>query len=101
MRSAASSKESARSAEAVDFEKLLSDLSATFVRVPVEQIDSEIDRWLEHIVLAMDVDRSTVLQIDPASGGLYVTHQWARPGLYASDKGLRLNNRDVFPWLMG
>jgi signal transduction histidine kinase len=82
-----------------DFEKLLSDLSASFVRVPVEEIDAEIERWLERVVLAMGVDRSTLLQIDPADGGLYVTHQWARPGLSAPDRGVRTNAAVSFPWL--
>jgi signal transduction histidine kinase len=97
----ASPTEVTRSLEVVDFEKLLADLSAAFIRVSVEEIDREIERWLERIVLAMDVDRSTVLQIDVADGGLYVTHQWARDGVIASDKRLRLNNTDVFPWLAG
>jgi signal transduction histidine kinase len=61
-----------------DFETLLSDLSATFVRISVDQIDSEIDQWLERIVLAMGIDRSTVIQIDPRDEAIYATHQWAR-----------------------
>src|SRR5579863_9868068 len=84
-----------------DFEKQLSDLSASFVRVPVEEIDNEIERWLERVVLAMGVDRSTLLQIDPADGGLYTTHQWARPGLSTPDRGVRTNVAVSFPWLNG
>jgi signal transduction histidine kinase len=100
MRSSASSKEPARSPEAVDFEQLLSDLSATFVRVPVEQIDREIDRWLEQIVLAMDVDRSTVVQVDFTDGVIYTTHQWAREGLPAPESGgSRVNDSGSYPWL--
>jgi len=85
----------------VDFEKLLSDLSASFVRVPVEEIDNEIERWLERVVLAMGVDRSTVLQIDPADGGLYATHQWAREGVSAAERGVRTNAAVGYPWLTG
>src|SRR5271168_2267829 len=99
MRSAASSKESAQSSKVVDFEKFLGDLSATFVRVPVEQIDSEIERWLEHIVLAMDVDRSTVVQTDFDDGAIYTTHQWAREGVDAPERGRRLNDTASYPWL--
>jgi signal transduction histidine kinase len=81
----------------VDFEKLLSDLSASFVRVSVEEIDAEIERWLEQIVLAMDVDRGTVAEIEPVEGALRVTHQWARMGVSAPDTGsdVKLN----FPWI--
>jgi hypothetical protein len=68
--SAASRFQITRDPGSLDFEKLLSDLSAAFVRVPVAEIDLEIERWLEQIVLAMDVDRSTVVQVDPTDGGL-------------------------------
>ena len=84
-----------------DFESLLSDLSAAFVRVSVEEIDCEIDRWLERIVLAMGVDRSTIAQVDPTDESLYVSHQWARPGFNTPIRGLRAADaRRLFPWLL-
>jgi formate hydrogenlyase transcriptional activator len=49
----------------------------------------------------MDVDRSTVVQVDPADGILYTTHQWAREGLSAPDRGVRRNGAVSFPWLAG
>ena len=78
-----------------DFEKLLSDLSAAFIRVSVEEIDGEIELWLQRIVLALHLDRSTVGQLDQ-SGALYVTHQWARAGVTAPDLGLDV--RQSLPW---
>jgi signal transduction histidine kinase len=90
-----------RNPEVDDFEKLLSDLSATFVRVSVQDIDAEIERCLRRIVLAMGVDRSTILQIDPADGGLYVTHQWAREGIDTPDRGVRTNAAEAIPFLTG
>ncbi len=95
---AASAGEINRSPEAVDFEKLLSDLSTAFIRVPVEEIDDEIERGLRQIVLALDVDRSTVVQIDPADGALYTTHQWARQGVGTPHRGTRTNANLSFPW---
>jgi signal transduction histidine kinase len=97
----ASPAEVTRSLEVVDFEKLLADLSTAFVRVSVEDIDGEIERWLQQIVLAMDVDRSTVVQLDSADGGLYSTHQWAREGLIAPERGIRVNLAEAFPWITG
>ena len=79
-----------------DFEKILSDLSASFVRVSVEDIDSEIERWLQAIVLAMKVDRGTLAQLDPLRGSLHVTHQWARESVSAPDKGSDVER--AFPW---
>jgi signal transduction histidine kinase len=91
----------ARTPEAVDFENLLGDFSAAFVRVSVEEIDGEIERWLQRIVLAMDVDRGTVVQVDPSDGFIYSTHQWARAGVSAPDRGLRTNLAEFYPWLTG
>jgi signal transduction histidine kinase len=88
-----------RNPEVENFEKLLSDLSATFVRVSVRDIDSEIERCLGRIVLAMDVDRSTIVQLDPADGGLYTSHQWAREGIDTPDRGVRTNVAEAIPWI--
>jgi signal transduction histidine kinase len=85
-----------RRAEGMGFEKLLSDLSASFIRVSVEEIDSEIERWLKQIVLAMEVDRGTVAQFEPVDTALRVTHQWSREGVSAPDTGSDVKLR--FPW---
>jgi signal transduction histidine kinase len=81
------------------FEKLLADLSSVFVRASVDEIDDEIERWLERIVLAMGVDRSTVVQSDPQDGQLYITHQWAREGLSALQRSRTPPPRE-FSWLV-
>src|SRR5262249_43004792 len=83
------------SSRGADFEKLLSDVSAAFIRVSVEEIDGEIERWLQRIVLALHMDRGTVGQLDQ-SGALQVTHQWARAGITTPDKGLDV--RQSLPW---
>jgi signal transduction histidine kinase len=88
-----------RNSEVVDFEELLGDLSAAFIRVSVEEVDAEIERWLQSIVLAMNIDRSTVVQVDPADGLIYTTHQWAREGLDAPDRGRRAQDTGSYPWL--
>jgi len=90
-----------RNSEPEDFEKLLADLSAAFIRVSGEEVDAEIERWLELIVLAMSIDRSTVVQVDPADGLIYTTHQWAREGLPAPERGRRAVHDGSYPWLAG
>ncbi len=97
----ASPAEVTRGPQVVDFEKLLGDLSAAFVRVSVEEIDDEIERWLQRIVLAMDVDRGNVVQVDPVDGVYYTTHQWGREGVITPDKGRKVNSLQLFPWLTG
>ncbi|MBV8139872.1 MAG: GAF domain-containing protein [Deltaproteobacteria bacterium] len=81
------------------FEKLLADLSSVFVRASVDEIDDEIEHWLERIVLAMGVDRSTVVQSDPQDGQLYITHQWAREGVSALPRSRTAPPRQ-FSWLV-
>jgi signal transduction histidine kinase len=93
----ASHSEIDRNAELVDFEKLVADLSAAFVRVSAEEVDAEIERWLRLIVLAMNIDRSTVVQVDH-NGSFFTTHQWARPGVSRPDKR-RIRDNSSFPWL--
>lgn len=83
----------------VGFEELLGDLSTTFIRATIEEIDGEIQRWIQQIVLAMQVDRGVVMQLKPADGALYVTHQWARNGMIVPDMGLKVSSSQAVPWL--
>src|ERR1700756_1258763 len=87
----------ARSAESVDFEQLLADLSAAFVRVPAEQVDAEIDRWLQSIVLALNIDRSTI-QADLVDGIFQPPYQWARHARDPVERE-RMLAATSFPWL--
>ncbi len=54
--------------EARRFERLLAEPAGAFVRATVDQIDAEINRWLERIGLTLGLDRRTVAQVDPAIG---------------------------------
>ena len=85
--------------KSADFEGLLGDLSAALIRVSVAEIDRELERWLEKIVLAMGCDRGNVLQVDPADRALYFTHQWGKPGVSTPARGLKTNVADYYPWL--
>jgi len=64
----------------VRFEMLLAGLSAQFVRVTAESLDEEILNAQHQIVLALDLERSTLVQTDD-SGHFVVTHSWQLPGL--------------------
>src|SRR5262249_14378781 len=75
------------------------ELSAAFVRVSVDEIDREIERWLERVVLAIGIDRSTLAQALPEDGFLYVTHQWAREGVGTPQRGIRIDQTPSTPWL--
>ena len=87
--------------EAISFEELLSELSTAFVRVSVDRIDDEIEQWLERIVLAMGVDRSTIVQVGPADRVLRISHVWARQGFETEWREQEIRELGIFPWTLG
>ncbi|MEE4242923.1 MAG: ABC transporter substrate binding protein [Desulfopila sp.] len=58
-------------AERLDFEKMLSTLSARFVYLPFDRIDTEINRVLESIGNALNVDRVSVYEISKENTRFY------------------------------
>jgi formate hydrogenlyase transcriptional activator len=81
--------------ERLAFEERLARLSATFIDLPSDQIDREIENGLETIVTTLGTDRATLSQLS-ADGELKITHSWSAPGIPLTPKG---NVRDVFPWI--
>jgi len=79
--------------ERLVFETLLSDLSATFVSLPVDSIDREIERSLARMGEFLGLDHCMVLQF--ASVKAIVTHSWAAPGLEQSLPG---GHEEVSEW---
>lgn len=67
--------------ERLKFEALLSDLSATFINVPVNEVDGKIVQGLQKIVDFLGFDRSTVWRLDPDHGQMTCTHSYELPGI--------------------
>lgn len=61
----------------LQFEALLSDLSAEFIKVPENEVDSKIVQGLERVNNFMDFDRSTVWLLSSEDGGLHFSHSYA------------------------
>jgi len=76
------------------FEALLDEMSAAMARAPAHEIDSEIKRWLRELVLALDLDRSTVWERASAELGFIGTHWWGRPEVPKMPVSMQ-----VSPWL--
>src|SRR5258708_2008043 len=89
----------AASLEGKNFERFVEELSASFVRSPVDEIGSEIDRWIREIVLGLNLDRGALVQVDPRSGKLTVRHSWGRQHLVKLPIGLELAR--PAPWFDG
>jgi formate hydrogenlyase transcriptional activator len=63
------------------FERLLSDLSATFVNLPSEQVDQEIERWMGRIGTFLEMKVGTLAQFSEDQTRARFTHTWAAAGL--------------------
>lgn len=61
------------------FESLGSELSAAMAQVSAAAVDSEIEKWLGKICLALDLDRSAIYERDATSGRVRTSHTWVRP----------------------
>ena len=82
--------------ERLAFEERLARLSATFINLPSDQIDQEIESGLETIVTTLGTDRAGLAQLSAVDGELKITHSWSAPGIPPTFKG---NLKDVFPWI--
>ncbi len=81
----------------LEYEKLMSRLSKTFVNLPVERIDSELNNGLQELAKVMDLDRILIDLTVPGKRSKAVIHWWARAGVPAPP--LR-DIGELFPWLM-
>lgn len=83
--------------ERLRFEKLLSDVSARFVNIPPDRVDSEIEHGLRQILEFFQVDRAGLLRSLPDRSAHQITH-----GVYGEDVpsvpvGVELP-RSFYPW---
>src|SRR4051812_16709928 len=64
----------------IRFERLLTDLSATFVNVPADLVDVQIEHALERLVEFLRIERSSFGQITQDNRAILVTHSFVAPG---------------------
>jgi PAS domain S-box-containing protein len=81
--------------ERLRFETLLSRLSATFIHLPADAIDSQIERGLQQIVEFLEIDRSSVGQFLEDGQELVYTHSYTIPGIPPAP---RVNLALLLPW---
>jgi formate hydrogenlyase transcriptional activator len=81
----------------LDFEKLMGQLSATFVNLSTAEVDEKISEGLKAIAESMDFDRTCLSRVDSSSGKLTVLCSWSRPGM----PPVTLQEADEqFPWMV-
>ncbi len=84
------------SQEIQQFKDTLFDLSARLISVPAHEIGREIDRALELIAGAWDLDLVLFSEVTD-EGGLALAHSYAAPGI---KRPSLLNARQEIPWMM-
>lgn len=80
----------------VRFETLISDISARFVRLPSNEVDSEIDRAMKLILDFFNVDRCGMLGVREDKQFVWVTHACYAEGIGQVSKDINLI--ELFPW---
>jgi transcriptional regulator with GAF, ATPase, and Fis domain len=67
--------------ERLKFEALLSDLSTTFINVPINEVDGKIEQGLQKIVEFLGFERSSIWQFMPHDNHLHLTHSYSLSGV--------------------
>jgi len=73
--------ESCQVPERSGFETFLADLSATFISVPADQVDSQIVSGLRQIVEYLGIDRSGFGELVTDKNKIAITHSYEVPGV--------------------
>jgi formate hydrogenlyase transcriptional activator len=81
----------------LNFEKLMSHLSAMFVNVPKADVDGKIKEALEAISECMDFDRTCLAKVDSLGCKLVIAFSWSRSG---TPEWTDLPPEQLFPWLV-
>jgi signal transduction histidine kinase len=61
------------------FEALLAELSATFLNLPANQVDSQIELSLRRIVEFLEMDRGGLAELQPDKKQMVLTHSYHMP----------------------
>jgi signal transduction histidine kinase len=61
------------------FEAILAELSATFVHLPANQVDSQIESAMQRLVTFLDADRGALAELLIAQKQMVITHSYHTP----------------------
>jgi len=80
----------------LQFDGLLAQASATFIRATAHEIDHRIDEWLERFSTVLGIHKAVLVQIDPTDGKLEATHQWVEGSVLPSPLATAAQD---YPWV--
>ena len=82
------------------FEELITKLSAKFINLSWQDVDSAINEALQLIGNSIVADRSYVFQFSDSNRLMSNTHKWANAGVITETENLKYIPTDIFPWWM-
>ncbi len=85
--------------ERLEFEQLLTELSATLINQSPEHLDGVFDDSLRRLVEVLGHDRSSLAQFIEGTGNALITHSHERAGVEPFPRGVYLN--EFLPWYVG
>ena len=80
----------------LQFEELISELSARFVRTPREMVDQEIKNSLQELISFFQIDGLALMKVSREKGAAVVTHSAAAEGIGTAL--VEFNYMEGFPW---
>src|SRR6266404_4140085 len=84
--------------ERLRFETLVTELSAAFANLSPNEVDHEIDKWLQTLVEFLGVDRASFLQFEEDWTMLYRSHSYTVPEIEPLPPP-PIELKDQFPWI--
>ena len=84
----------------VEFEELIITLSANFIDLAANKVDTGINRALQAIGQFAAVDRSYVFLLSENEKKLDSTHEWCAEGIASRTHSMRGLPSDAMPWLL-
>lgn len=83
-------------------DKLLFVMSSTFINLPADEIDKQINWGIEQICRFLNIERGCLFQVDKDNEKAYVSHIWSIDGVEMKyDEAMRslYFSFERFPWL--
>src|SRR5882672_9339807 len=84
--------------ERLRFETLLTELSAAFANLTTNEVDLEIDKWLQTLAEFLGVDRASFFQFGEDWTTLYRSHSYTVPGIEPLPPP-PIGMKEQFPWI--
>ncbi|MBM3255626.1 MAG: PAS domain S-box protein, partial [Candidatus Omnitrophica bacterium] len=82
----------------VEFEKIITSISANFIKIRPENMDREVNQALEMIGRFTAVDRSYIFLVNDEQSRATNAYEWCSEGVKPLKEGLQDVPVDKFPW---